>query len=489
MSRWLPPKWSLRTQLAVSFTLLTLLALGGSGLLLVQLGVSRQFAVRVDRGLDQARLVASIATEYRFTQKPDELPLALFTYHQQTGVRPVVVNREGKVVADSWIPSPLMGQELQLPEVKRALQGEDATGDGRVTGEGWLLYSAVPIRHGERIDGAVLISSDLNDLAANLRDLQQQLLWALILTGLIAGGAGVALSRYVAKPLNRLCHAASAVAGGDLTTHVTVGGNREVDELGQRFNGMAEELNRLDEQRRHFVAAASHELRTPVASIRAVADALLADTTGNIDLYKECLNDVVNECDRARHLMNRLLELARLEARRSVGDDGETKMQRLDLLSTCFDLVEGMQPLAEERRVHLELHPGDPLPACSDPWLIETVLTNLIQNALKYTPAGGRVAVALRQQGEELHIDVADTGPGIPSEHLPHLFDRFYRVEGSRARSTGGVGLGLAIAAEAARLLGGKIAVESEVGRGSRFTLVLPASTPPVGSSRKVASV
>lgn len=475
MSRWSPRTWTLGTQLAVCFTCLTLLALGCSGLLLTKLGIDRQVTTRGEKGLSQARLVASLAAEYRFIQKPDELPLALFTFHQQTGVRPVVVNREGKVIADSWIPSPLMGQELQLPEVKQALSGNEATGNGEVPGEGWLLYAAVPIRYGDRITGAVLISSDMNDLAATLQDSQQQLRWALVITGLLASAAGLALSHYLATPLKRLCRAASAMARGNLATHVTVGGSHEVDELGNRFNEMAAELGRLDEQRRHFVAAASHELRTPIASIRAVADALLADTTGNIDLYKDCLNDVALECDRARLLMNRLLELARLEARAPVtrGDD-QANLRTFDLSATCMDLAESLESLAREKNVHLEPAVGESLSVYSDPWLVETVLTNLVQNALKYTPAGGRVTITVSRRGGEIHVDVADTGPGIPAEHLPHLFDRFYRVDSSRARTTGGVGLGLAIAAEAARLLDGRIEVESEVGRGSTFTLVLP---------------
>jgi two-component system, OmpR family, sensor kinase len=469
MNRFRPP---LGLQLTLGFALVAVLALGGGGLLLARAVVSNQVAARSSRGLEQARLVASLATEHRFAQAPQDLPLALFSFHQQSGARPVIVGSDGTVVADSWIPSPLLGQPLAQPEVRQALTGAEATGHGSVAGEGWLLYAAVPIHRAGRLDGAVLLSVDMNDLGANLQQMRSQLLWTLALAGLVAVGAGMALARYLAAPLERLTHATTAMGGGDLATQVAVGGSREVSELGDRFNAMAAQLRRLDEQRRHFVAAASHELRTPVAAIRALADALLSDTSGNIALYKEYLHDVVRESDRARQLMNRLLELARLEAR---APGAETEVQEIDLREVCLDVVESLEPLATERQVALAVTAGEPAPVRTDPWLVQTVLTNLAQNALKYTPAGGQVAISIVPGDGAVRLPVADTGPGIPAEHIPHLFDRFYRVEKSRSRGTGGVGLGLAIAAEAARVLQGRIEVESEAGKGSCFTLVIPS--------------
>lgn len=464
--------WPLGVQLALAFILIALLALGGGGMLLVKRITDRQLTARTDQVLAQARLAANLASEHRFLQDPTGLPMALFTFHQQTGVRPIVVDRNGVVRADSWIPSPLLGERLTKPEVTVALQGGQDSGYRWLPDEGWVLLAAVPMESGR---GAVLVLSDLNDLDAGLRDIKEQLLRVLSAAGAVAVLAGFGVAWYLARPLARLDRAAADVAGGNLGARVAPGGSREVAALGHRFNMMAGELARLDAQRRNFVAAASHELRTPLAAIRALADALLADNRGDIAVYREYLGDIVTESERARQLMDRLLELARLEGQGSLRvSDDLPRRERIDLRGVSGDLIDSLMPLAQRRGIHLEMRAPDRIWAKGDPWLVETIVTNLVENALKYTPPGGLVQVTLEVAADSTRICICDTGIGIAPEHLPHLFERFYRVDQSRTRATGGVGLGLSIAAEAARLLGGRLEVESVPGEGSCFSLILP---------------
>lgn len=462
-----PKSWPLGVQLALGFSLITVLTLGVVGTILVNQITQRQLAERTAKVMAQARVAADLASEMRFQQNPAGLPLALSDFHLQTGVRAIVVGDDGLVVADSGIPSPLEKQTLTHPEVLQALQGQEAHDYRRVGAEEWTLYAAVPMPADQRVGRAVLVSADLTELELGLRKIRHQLKWGLTAGGAAAVLAGFLMAQYLARPLARLDATAAALAQGNLDARVQPDGGREIRDLGQRFNQMADELARVDAQRRDFVAAASHEMRTPVATIRVLAEALLSDRSGDLALYKEYLTDMVAEADRARDVMERLLELARLEGQSNLRPAGP-----VDLPAVCADVVDSLLPVAEKRGVTVTLQ-AEVVPTwiMGEPMLVETVVTNLVENGLKYTPAGGRVDVKVL--ADPVRVEVCDTGLGIAPEHLPHLFERFYRVDPSRARPTGGVGLGLAIAAQAARLLNGRLEVESAPGRGSCFSLIL----------------
>lgn len=473
MRRWLPTHWPLALQLAIAFALVTALALGGSGFLLLRQSTNRMLEERAASVLSWGQAAAGLAAE-QWENPNTDLTLALYRFHQQSGIRPVVVDGAGLVVADITYPSSLLGTRLTHPELASALTGTPRTGTRRLPGGEWVMYGAVPVLRGGGQLGAVLVSADITAVRDAQLALQRQLL-------LVAGGMeilavllGVLLARTLSRPLVRISRAVSRLARGQLDTRVEPGGSRELLDLGDGFNRMSAELGRLDHQRRTFVADASHELRTPVASIRALADALLTDRRGDIAIYKEHLADIVQECDRAGRLVNRLLELARLDMRSETRGQA-APAEPTDLRQVAEEVVHALEPLALERGVRLELAPGEPVAARAEAHLVETVLGNLVENGLKYTPAGGRVRVALTcPSADAATLTVTDTGIGIAQAEQARIFERFYRVDKARARATGGAGLGLAIAAEAAALLGGQITVESEPGQGSRFTCTLP---------------
>lgn len=472
-SLWAPGRWPLGLQLALSFALVTALALGGGGALLLRQMEQQQLAERSRTLLAQANAAANLAVELQGGADPAGVRLQLYRFHQQTGVRPLVLDLNGTVVADSWEGSPLMGERLTHPEVSRALKGGQVTDVRWLGADGWAMYGAVPLWQERQVVGAVLVSADITSMDAALRALERQLLLVALLAGALAVGLGVGVSRFLSRPLERLSGAADALARGRLETRVQVGGSREVAALGRSFNAMAADLGRLDQQRKAFVADASHELRTPVASIRALAEGLLSASRIAPEQQQEFLGDIVHECDRAARLIEHLLELARLDMRREArGQAAES--DRLSLGQVAAEVVHALRPLAKERGVQLELADATAVRADVAPRLAETVLGNLVENAIKYTPAGGLVRVEPAVAAGFVGIAVADTGPGIPAEHLPLIFERFYRVDKARARATGGAGLGLAIAAEAAALLGGRIQVESAPGRGSTFTFLVP---------------
>jgi len=246
----------------------------------------------------------------------------------------------------------------------------------------------------------------------------------------------------------------------------------ELSRLASAFNEMIARLDRSFRQVQQFSANASHELKTPLTSIRGEAEvALMSDLTP--EEHRRVLRSIVDEVERMSAIVENLLLLARADA-----DQIQIRRETLALEELVLSTYEQMEGIARRKGVALDMGSLEEARVEGDPLWLGQVLLNLVANAVKYTPEGGSVAISLAVEGGEARVAVADTGPGIPAEHLPHLFDRFYRVDSGRSRDAGGVGLGLNIAKWAAEKHGGRIQVQSEVGRGSTFTLVLPLAEP-----------
>jgi two-component system phosphate regulon sensor histidine kinase PhoR len=230
---------------------------------------------------------------------------------------------------------------------------------------------------------------------------------------------------------------------------------------------------RLEVLRRDFVANASHELKTPVAAVRALADTLLAALPEDPEAGRRFAERIGREAERLDVLARDLLDLSRVER-------GTLDVEPVDLVGLAKEVVGGYGDLAEERRIRLRTELQPRLSMRGDRAQLGLLLSNLLDNALRYTPAKGSVCVRLDATESRALLQVADTGEGIPARELPRVFERFYRVDKARARRTGGTGLGLAIVRHVAEAHGGTVRVDSELGRGSTFTVSLPVAGPPV---------
>jgi signal transduction histidine kinase len=263
-----------------------------------------------------------------------------------------------------------------------------------------------------------------------------------------------------------LSRAARGLARGDFSQRVDVRSRDEVGELARTFNTMAEELKRADEMRRNLVADVAHELRTPLTNIRgyieAIRDGLVKPDAATLNsIYEEVL------------LLSRLIEDLQLLALAEAGQL-PLHLQTCDLSEVVRKAAAAVQPQAEAKGLSLTVAVPGRLPVRADPERTGQVLRNLLTNAVNYTPRGGRITVAVEEAGEEAEVRVVDTGVGIPPEELPYIFERFYRVDKSRSRATGGTGLGLTIARRLVEAQGGRMRAESQVGRGSTFIFTLP---------------
>ena len=234
---------------------------------------------------------------------------------------------------------------------------------------------------------------------------------------------------------------------------------------------------RLTEVRRDFVANVSHELKTPLAAIRGMAETLRDGALGDADASGRFVGRILDQCARLQALLEDLLTLSRLES-----PAGAQEPERVDVAELARQAVEVMAPAAAERQVTVHLA-TEPAMLDGDPDALERLLLNLLDNAVKYNRPGGNVELVVRRDPRHIVVEVRDSGIGIAPEHLPRVFERFYRVDRGRSRAEGGTGLGLAIVKHVAQLHGGSVEVTSEAGRGSTFKIVLPAGT---GVARRI---
>ncbi len=305
-----------------------------------------------------------------------------------------------------------------------------------------------------------------------ISSVNHSLLLAVVMGALAAISLTLVFSRRMLRPIEQLTAAARKMEQGDLRQRVTVRSPDEIGQLSHAFNAMADGLERQEKLRRDMVSDVAHELRTPLTNIRGYLEAVRDGVTSSDPALIESLYDEAMTLNR---LINDLQELSLAEANRLPIDRQLVAPSEL-IQRTAHALL----PTAADKQVDLSIQVPQDLPLVEvDPARIGQVLRNLITNALTYTPAGGSVRITAEEHNTSLVVHVHDTGPGISDEDLPHIFERFYRADRSRNRTTGGSGLGLTIVKQLVEAHGGRVWVESQQGLGSTFSFSLPCAEDP----------
>jgi len=346
----------------------------------------------------------------------------------------------------------------------------DPAGAGLTPAE---LAAAQPLQVDGALVGYLLAEGGMTYDGADEAFLLGRITRAAWIAGLIAAGVslllGLLLAEALMRPVRALTAAASRLGAGDLAQRVPVSGGGELAELGQAFNRMAASLEQTEDSRRALTADIAHELRTPLAVQRAQLEAL---QDGVYPLTPENLVPALDQNLTLARLGDDLRTLA-------LAESGGLKLERVptDLRALVARLVERFRPAADARGIALIFEPAAAALKAEcpiDPLRVEQIIANLLSNALRHTPDGGRVALRLASEPGRLRLDVLDSGPGISAETLPHIFERFYRADKSRSRSEGGAGLGVAIARRRAELHGGALEAANRPEGGAVFTLTLP---------------
>lgn len=329
-------------------------------------------------------------------------------------------------------------------------------------------------------------SALLTDVDAVFRaNSYEAIVWAALIAVFIATIMGYFSSRSLARPIKRITSTAAQIRNGDLTARTGLSGDDEIGRLGETFDEMATSLERDIKHERRLTGDVAHELRTPLMAIQATVEAI---QDGVLPADDEHLQVVDDEMRRLSRLVDAMLHLSRLET-------GKTKFhfEHADVVYLVRSLVSMQERLFHEHGLHLRFDddkcPHHELYADVDPDGIREAVTNLMSNAMRYTPEGGWVLVSVSPDHDDVLIQVKDTGIGIAKEDIPRTFSRFWRSEASRARAAGGLGVGLAITKGIVDQHNGTISVESELGRGTTFTIRIPANQLRHGRKQSVDDV
>jgi len=315
---------------------------------------------------------------------------------------------------------------------------------------------------------ALVIGRPTEDIKQALDRLLRTLLIAVPLTLVAAGGGGVFLVRRALKPVDEMTQKARSIEERDLSQRIEVKTKDELGRLATTLNEMIARLEKAFKRQQQLTSDASHELRAPLAIIEAESTLTLQKDRTRND-YRQSLETISQEAHRMSHIVDQLLALAR-------ADSGKEKipLRKVNLSRLVARLSSDVEMLCRDKGLSYELGQMENLVVKGDRVKLRQLLLNILDNAIRYTPRGGKISVSIRPEGEMAVVSVSDTGIGIPPEDLPHIFVRFYQVDKARSRVEGGSGLGLAIAKHIAESHGGKIEAESRVGMGSTFQVWLP---------------
>ena len=303
----------------------------------------------------------------------------------------------------------------------------------------------------------------------NLYQLQDQMVLIFIAIASAALLCALVFARLITKPVSGLMRGIQRMSKGDFSARVTMKSSGEFKQLAQAFNSMSEKLETLDQSRNQFVSNASHELKTPLATMKIMLESLIYQPDMDKELRAEFMNDINSEIDRLSNVVSDLLTLVQMDSK-----NVKLTRENLSIAALIKENAHRLQPIADQKQQQISLTLSDPCDIYADRSKLNQVIYNLMENAVKYTQSGGIIRVSLVRQGRDAIFTVTDNGPGIPKENLPHVFDRFYRVDKARSREKGGTGLGLSIVHQLVLLHGGAIRVESEEGKGASFIVELP---------------
>lgn len=388
-----------------------------------------------------------------------------------TDIRGVVVNTSYTVLYDTNRESEMNGKVFMRDVLKRALYGDQVHLLSDSESGKKMLYVAVPVILNDNIAGGVYLAQSVEGIDATIRTTRTSLVVFSALIILLIGMLSLGMSYIITSPMEEFTAVAKEISKGNFSKRMTVKGHNEISQMGETLNYMCEELSLIEEKRRKFVSDASHELKTPMAGIKLICDSLVAAENPDPAMVKEFLNDMSVEVDRLTRVVERLLVLTKLDA-----GGNSMRLEETDMRMLVGQIVRKLQPIANEKKItiYTDYHEALFAPALIDYDKIYEAIYNIIDNAVKYSPEDSLVQVDVSEKDGWIVIKISDNGPGIPESERDRIFERFYRLDDSRARDTGGTGLGLSIAKEAVIMHGGSITIADGHDGGSVFTIILP---------------
>ena len=452
--------YSLRLRLILLFMLVVMVAVGtvallGSQATAVNLLVYTQ---TIDQQERDQHIISTLLTAYHQQQSQQALQELTDQFAHRSHQRIILYDHQRRVIADS--DRQLIGQ--MLPESFFS----SSTSESRDNPSALLTLSTdAPPQSGGPVSMTVAASSPE---ATFLTSVNHALWLAVLIAGLIALLLALLFANTLLKPLHTLKTVAGRMERGDLSQRVSITDKGEIGALAHAFNAMAESLSRSEQARHNLVSDVAHELRNPLMNMRGYLELL---TERVLEPTPQTLASLYEETSLLSRLVADLQELSLAEAGQL-----PLALRPIELVEVVSQTVQIVQPQLEHTHLTLQVSIPPDLPLiCADPERVTQILRNLLHNAITHTSSPGEISISASRSQTWVHISVQDTGTGIAPEHLPYLFERFYRADPSRSRATGGTGLGLAIVKQMVQGHGGQITVASQKGKGTCFTFTLPA--------------
>lgn len=380
--------------------------------------------------------------------------------------RILIVNREFRIVKDTCGLDE--GKYITAEEVVRCFHGEDSL---RYNENSGFIEMTVPIyaSNSTEVQGVMVVSTPTGDIRESRDALDRQVLVLQISMALAILLVAFYASRALAKPFNKVTQSLGEVQEGFLDADISIPDYTETQQLAEAYNQMLARMKALDDSRQEFVSNVSHELKTPITSMKVLADSLLMQPDAPVELYQEFMGDIAQEIDRENKIITDLLSLVKMDKKAA-----DIHIETKNINELLELIIKRLTPIADKRDINLVLESFRPVNAQVDETKLTLAISNLVENGIKYNKDGGWVHVSLNVDNKYFYVKVEDSGMGIPKEAQEMIFERFYRVDKSHSREIGGTGLGLAITRSAILMHRGAIKVYSKEGEGTTFTVRIP---------------
>ncbi|MDO5539145.1 MAG: HAMP domain-containing sensor histidine kinase [Eubacteriales bacterium] len=381
--------------------------------------------------------------------------------------RLVVVNKDFVVIEDTY--SLDLKKILVSEEVVKCFRNESSLSYDK---ESNFIEMAIPIREGvsKSVVGALIVSSETEDVMINRDELSRKVFILQMGLAIAVLIAALYASRILVKPFGKVTQSLESISGGFLEEEeLSMLDYTETQVMAEAYNRMLGRMRVLEDSRQEFVSNVSHELKTPITSMKVLADSLLMQEDVPAELYKEFMQDIADEIERENKIINDLLALVKMDKKAS-----DVNIQATNINELIELILKRLRPIAAKRNIELVLDSYKPVIAEVDETKLTLALSNLVENAVKYNKDGGWVHLSLNMDHKYFYVKVEDNGIGIPQADQEHIFERFYRVDKSHSKEIGGTGLGLAITRNAILMHRGVIKVYSEEGTGTTFTVRVP---------------
>ncbi len=382
--------------------------------------------------------------------------------------RIMIINQNYQIIKDTYVMDE--GKYSIAPSVMKCMNGETVSMYN--SDENYIEF-ALPITtmNSEEIIGTMLVTFSTMDIVEDMEGLENKMGLIQMILMVIVMAIAVLCSKYLVLPFKKIEDAVEKMYAGQLEEKMYISDYQETIKISEAFNHAVDRMMKLEQSRQEFVSNVSHELKTPITSMKVLADSLLMQPDAPIELYREFMGDIVEEIDRENQIITDLLTLVKLDK-----EVASLNIAPINMNESIELIMKRIRPLAQEKNIELVFESFRPVIAEVDEVKMNIALSNLMENAVKYNVLDGWVRVSLNADHKYFYVKVADSGIGIPKESEELVFERFYRVDKARSRETGGTGLGLAIARNIVMLHQGEIKLHSKEGEGTTFTMRVPLS-------------